>query len=865
MRKTLLFTLILTLGLAAALSADDTDIYGVSKISVKPNVLIVFDRSGSMDTNDVPGDPYDHDTDYSSYDSYIREAVYVEYYYRWYRVTDDIVNLRCDRVADPLIEKGYTRDRLRSDLSCSSLSSVRYRTGNYLNYLTAGLGATRKRIDVAKEVIAGLIQDQIDVEDTLNLGLMYFPSDYTYWNYDGGRLVSEVGTDKAALLTTVNSLTAGGWTPLAESLADAGNYFADQTCWYVSNSFASPIDVRCRQNYIIVMTDGEPTQDRHNFLTTKEYLHGSTIGDYDADGMESSNPATRGNGYVQNWGDTDTSNYLDDIAKILRDTDLSPLGTPGDFEKQNVKTFTIGFKTDQVLLNDTAENGGGEYFTANNASDLKEAFESIFAAISETNEVFVAPVVPVSRENRTFAGDRLFIGFFQPKSNGVWWGNIKKFGLNEDGDILDADNNPATDTATGAILSTSRSYWSSVDDGSKVGEGGLGEVLLNRDITTFPRKIYTYTGATSSRDLGGTDKQLSDPDNAFTTSNGLITEGVLGVALPADRTDLIFGVHDGYFDTAGIDKWRFGDVIHGKPTVVDYLYDSDGDGLFEYSDGDRSLVFTATNWGILGAYDDEDGQELWAFTPPDLLGKLKELSDAVPNHDYFVDATPTVYYGTDKTILFTGERRGGYFYHALDISDHDDPYWQYEIGPDKLGGGDSELGQSWSTAKVAKIATDGSGGEEKVFVLSGGYDVNQDKPLRSRIPEPYIPPGLEDEEIDALFRDNTDTVGRAVFAVNVETGALSSLNINPTSLSSMTHSIIDLISLDHDEDGITSRVYAGDLGGGMFAIRDDIDDDDSTPEMLTKQARWTVHGPQPKFLTLLQTVHNARFSTHLMR
>ena len=49
----------------------------------------------------------------------------------------------------------------------------------------------------------------------------------------------------------------------------------------------------------------------------------------------------------------------------------------------------------------------------------------------------------------------------------------------------------------------------------------------------------------------------------------------------------------------------------------------------------------------------------------------------------------------------------------------------------------------------------------------------------------------------------------------------------------MTHSFVDLTALDHDGDGIHSRVYAGDLGGQVFAFRDDevktLDNDGACP------------------------------------
>ncbi len=62
-RKYLIMLLLLIV--AKPVLADDVSIYGVSNIKVKPNVLIVFDNSGSMDSIDVPGEVYDPNKDYS--------------------------------------------------------------------------------------------------------------------------------------------------------------------------------------------------------------------------------------------------------------------------------------------------------------------------------------------------------------------------------------------------------------------------------------------------------------------------------------------------------------------------------------------------------------------------------------------------------------------------------------------------------------------------------------------------------------------------------------------------------------------------------------------------------------------------------
>ena len=67
-------------------------------------------------------------------------------------------------------------------------------------------------------------------------------------------------------------------------------------------------------------------------------------------------------------------------------------------------------------------------------------------------------------------------------------------------------------------------------------------------------------------------------------------------------------------------------------------------------------------------------------------------------------------------------------------------------------------------------------------------------------------------------------VHRARLAVQVTDGQLvSGLNFNAivhTTLG-MTHSIVDVSGIDHDGDGIVSRIYAGDLGGNIFTFKDD--------------------------------------------
>ena len=801
--------LLVILAAAASLRADDTEIYGLVSTSIPPNVLIIFDTSGSMATSDVPGDPYVSTTTYSG--SYPTNAVYYKNGSRWDLFTNSVDNILCAGIKSNLLSIGYTAGKLKNNFSCGGNNRT-LRLGNFMNYNASGIGLLKTRISVAKQVLTDLISQTNDVR----FGMMV----YNYNDSDansGGHLVEPCADrqDSAAkqpLLNAVASATPSGWTPLAETLAEAGLYFAGKPSWfntsgfptgtYTGGHYVSPMQQRCQKNYVILMTDGEPTMDRHHKLYDTAYINGDLIGDQDGD---HANPCsgftTREYWYRDVDGncheyDSSGSDYLDDVANYLYRNDCNPdLGTGTSFEKQNIVTYTIGFKVANQLLSRTAEKGGGEYFTADNYSALSEAFSHIMAAIVERNSCFVAPVVPVSRTNRTYAGNKIYLGFFKPQQDGCWFGNLKRYKLDNDGTIRDQANILATNTY-GLIQEDARSWWSSADDGPAVEKGGAAERLGILIDTGGTRNIYTYTG---------TAELLTDASNAFVSSNSAVTNGMLEVTTDPARVAV--------FDT--VRRGEFGDVIHSEPAVV--YYGPGADGLPDTAD-DVVKIFVGANDGMLHCIDDVTGNEDWAFIPPEHLGRLKKLTDTVPDHDYFVDGSPTVYFGDSQKILIIGSRRGGESYTAIDITTYNAPRYLYTVGPTILGSGNERLGQSWSRPERATIATGptittvgcsvvqqlNASNTADVLLFGGGYDTNQDDRTAS-------PPA--------------DIEGRAVFAANLTTGMLmNNLKFSygaPASLG-MTNSVVDVAGFDHDGDGIVSRIYFGDLGGNVFALRDDV-------------------------------------------
>jgi type IV pilus assembly protein PilY1 len=279
-----------------------------------------------------------------------------------------------------------------------------------------------------------------------------------------------------------------------------------------------------------------------------------------------------------------------------------------------------------------------------------------------------------------------------------------------------------------------------------------------------------------------------------------------------------------------------GDVLHSRPTIVNYgdaigvvAFYGANDGTFKAVNGNQPL----NNSDPIGSA--APGGEIWSFIPVEFYKKLKRMYLNSPQiklantpdgitptplpKDYFFDGSTGVYQNGSTVYLILSGRRGvdengkGVIY-ALDVSQPDDPKFMWKI----IGGttGFEELGQTWSTPKVAFVKGYQdlvTGKPRPVVIFGGGYDTNQDGD----------PPGSA-----------TDSVGRAIFVVDAASGALvwkaaysgsggsGSCTGNPCGLSDMQFSIpsdITLLNRDYDKDpGYIDRLYAADVGGNIWRV-----------------------------------------------
>lgn len=827
-----LITAVLVLISGAGFALDqypgDTAIYGVSTATIQPNVLVILDNSGSMSDEVITGDPYNPATTYTVTNGCQGQPCSTNKVYRWRAVEqkwvtfiDDVNTISCSTAKTALLAEGTYQGRLKTNGTCTSPSSNSFAIGNYINWLTQS-GGTRAKMDVAKEVLT----DLISTTNGVKFGLMIFNNtngghitgvgdSYGYLDYDAyikdmDAIHTGTTTNKTALVNTVNNITPTTWTPLAETLYEAMVYYKGaQTAFNGSYTYTTPIEYSCQKNYVILITDGMSTEDRSTVLKSI-----CNNGDCDGDGFEPYNDPTKDYSYQG-------SDYLDDVAKYTYDNDM--LTDSGSDEKttgkQNIITYTVGFglagqPSAERLLQETAYNGGGVYYSASSTAGLSESLRQILATIVEDNTSFVAPVLPVSPENRTFSGDRLYMGFFKPKSDAFWSGNLKKYGFDISGGIVDKNGDPATND-DGSLRDNAVSYWSTAADGPDVEAGGAGALLLTRSTA---RNIYTYTGTSSA---------LTNATNAFTTSNSAITYTALDVVDSAAKDNLINYVHgyDAYDDDGnGVTnekrEWILGDILHSRPLVVNYstfTYAEEGDCL-----ANRSVIFVGSNDGMLHAFNDCDGSEQWAFIPQDQLPYLKNLPGAT--HTYFVDSSPSAYtydadgdgeiepLAGDKVILIFGERRGGGYYYALDVTDPTAPQYMWRLSSTESPSGThtdySELAETWSEPVITKVYVDIGSGVHKAKVVS------------------FVGAGYDNEAEDAES-PLSSTMGRGLYAVEIAT-----LNSGVPSFTDSGHKVwgytnaqnasltrslpTQLSVLDLDGNGYADRVYAGDTGGNLW-------------------------------------------------
>ena len=750
-------------------------------------------------------------------------------------------------------------DQLDWDSSSNNVNrTYTFYSANYLNWWFFPPSADRSRLEIVQEVASNVIENLHDV----NIGLMRYSNNGGGGDAsaEGGMVsfpASSVDDFRAELITSIQQNTADGSTPLSETLYEAHQYFTGGDVFFGENSrlwpgtrtvpnpnpppdeievdgafpsvassrrpsnaeqYQSPMSQSCQRNFIVYLTDGEPTQDNSADDEIQGLLNGNCDG-------------------------TGPGRCLDDLAGYMFQNDLSTADG-----NQNVTLYTIGFGDEvegTTFLSEAATAGGGENFFAGDTQELTNVFTNIVNEILTESTTFVSPAVAVNAFNRTETLSDLYISVFEPSETFHWPGNLKKYRL-LNGAIVDVDNQPAVDPDTGFFLGESQSVWSGANDGDEITEGGAANL---QPLNPATREVYTFLG----------EENLFDPSNRLNRGNVGVTAAMLGLA-PTDlpsRDDLLDWVNgldlqdsneNGETDDA---RRQMGDPLHGRPAVVVY------GGTAASPNLDDAVVFSPTNDGYLHAIDAVNGTEMWTFVPPELLDRMPDVYRNEPQSAkaYMLDGDIRAFKldvnlngivesgQGDRVLLFFGMRRGGNRYFALDVTEKERPVYLWSIGPDELPG----VGQTWSTPSVARvaIANVSQNSLNLVLIFGGGYDETQDN------------------NEGATFY-NTDGLGNRVFMIDALSGARLWFAGGPggtvtpdLELDSMNNSIPSVIRvLDLDGNGFADRMYVGDTGGRLWRLDIISDGDLTTPGVQTPGVSGLVTGG------VLASLGNADDGTH---
>jgi hypothetical protein len=350
---------------------------------------------------------------------------------------------------------------------------------------------------------------------------------------------------------------------------------------------------------------------------------------------------------------SDQGNWADEYARFLNGVDI--VGAKEGVQSVTTHAIAVtGSSSDGKYPNfmrAIATQGGGQYYSASDITQLTKYLINIFNSIQATNSVFASASLPISASSQGSYKNQVFVGVFRPdeEARPRWVGNLKQYKIGYDRatdtmQLVDAEGSAALNSATGFFRPSAVSFWTKdstfwindpigtpesitdLPDGEVVEKGGVAQGLrtlyaTSQDDRTVLTCVSCSFGTALSTAAGA----------RFKVANTVITKEKLGAATDAERDALIAWIrgNDNNFDEKGpggtttVRPGVHGDVLHSRPAVVDY-----GGAI-------GTIVFYGSNDGFVRAIDgnqtgDTAGQELWAFVPEEFLGRFKRLRDNTP-------------------------------------------------------------------------------------------------------------------------------------------------------------------------------------------------------------------------------------------
>jgi len=416
----------------------------------------------------------------------------------------------------------------------------------------------------------------------------------------------------------------------------------------------------------------------------------------------------------------------------------------------SIKTIAVGFALGGSNSNYTSLAQAGCAFGdepsctksyplyADNEAQLISSLTEAIKQIISSTLTFTTPAVM----SDVTKGDYVYQSTFECEPYKQWKGHLKKHKINTNGTLAAAEWDAAD--KLNAKAASARNIWT-----VGISSTGLNNFITsNRDelkIKLFPNATPTNTQVDNlinfTRGLDSYDENKNGNTSETRHKLADIYHSDISVVGPPDQsTEYQNTYQDSYY--RNINK---------------YENFKSGSGCGGSCQNRKEIVLAGSNGGMLHAFDSSNGEELWAFIPPSLLGELSKVISNRANTSnaiYGVDGSPIVkdiYYNNSwKTVVITGLGAGGHSYFALDITNPNSPSHLFTIDNDPFakiinfwdvngnqtqfgyasGGIGSEydyrkLGEAWSNPRIIRMKVPNSNNllvDKWVAVFGGGFN-----------------------------------------------------------------------------------------------------------------------------------------------
>ena len=502
-------------------------------------------------------------------------------------------------------------------------------------------------------------------------------------------------------------------------------------------------------------------------------------------------------------------------------------------ENMDVQTLVVGFgvnpESPETLdnYNRLSKEGGTYPFSPVFVDDevkLQDTLEFFVHRAQRPDRIYTGTVPTIDSRS----GDFIYQSTFTIPESGQWQGKLTKFDL---------------DSKTGSV-------------GDAVWEAGS---KLNQK-PARDRNIWTV----SSGALTTTNNFLAESASHLKSA---LYQGSGTIPTESQATKLIKFVRglDSYDENTDSQvnderEWKLADIYHSEmiivgPPVMPSLEKAGntkseanykiitGYKAFVEANVDRTpVVYAGANSGMLHAFDDNTGEELWAFIPPNLLSSLREMTTSVVNTTipiYGVDGSPAVkdlYIGGQwRTVLMAGLGKGGHGYFALDVTTPENPKFLFAFFNDPVNGvirhwganghqteqnhgsvsaelDYSKLGEAWSTPTITSLVN----GLSRKWIASIGNGSNNSKEDTSAV---YVI-DLENDGKVLELTELTDTPGGFINSVP---GRVSAITADSTSSAEYKGALTYFTDIE-------GKLFKGNLSdsGKMYDITELFDGEGNT-------------------------------------